>query len=107
MLTKQVINTVKAIDSLTNQLDSICKQRDEFINDIKQLIIMNDSEFGSSYVEIEHYSIVDKPQGKRRPNGVYVIEQCDDSLYCPDSGSGTLFYPIENEDKYLRVDFYW
>lgn len=107
MLTRQVINTVKAIDSLNKQLDSICRQRDEFINDIKQIILSNDPECDLEYITISSYSIVDEPQGKIRRNGVYVIEKCDDSIYCPDTGSGTLFYPIENEDKYLRVDFYW
>ena len=107
MLTKQVINTVKAINSFNKQLDSICRQRDELINDLKHLIISNDPECDLEYLTISSYEIVSEPRGKLRHNGVYVIERCDDSLFCPDSGSGTLFYPIDNEDKYLRVDFYW
>lgn len=107
MLTKSVINTVKAIDALNKQLDSMCRQRDEFINDLKLVVIENDPVCGLDYLEITSYSIVDKPQGSKQDNDSYILEKCDDSLYCPDSGSGALFYPLENDERYLRIDYIW
>lgn len=107
MLTKGVINTVKAIDALNKQLDSVCRQRDELINDLKLTVIKNDPVCGLDYLEVISYSIVDRPQGNKQDNGSYILEKCDDSLYCPDSGSGTLFYPLENEESYLRIDYIW
>ena len=107
MLTRGTINTVKAIEALNKQLDSVCRQRDELINDLKYTIIKNDPDCGLNYLEVTSYSIVNEPQGNRQDNGSYISEKCDDSLYCPDSGSGALFYPLENEEKYLRIDYIW
>lgn len=107
MLTKQVINTVKAIDALSKQLDSVCRQRDELINDLKYTIIKNDPDCGLNYLEVTSYSIVNEPQGNKQDNGSYILEKCTDSIYCPDSGAGILFYPLENEESYLRIDYIW
>lgn len=107
MLTRGVINTVKAIDALNKQLNSVYRQRDELINDLKHTIIKNDPTCGLDYLEITSYRITREPLGTKQSNGSYILENCDDSLYCPDSGSGMVFYPIENEDLYLQIEYIW
>lgn len=106
MLTKKVVNTVKAIDALSKQLASIQRDREELILSIKQAILEDDTTCGMDYIEITGLSIVDEPVGPLRQNGWHAIEKCDDSIYMPDSGCGILCWPIEDE-KWLRIDYDW
>ena len=107
MLTRGVINTVKAIDALTKQMASIDRERDDLIYSLKSLIQKEDQACGIEFLEALSFSIEDKPAGIKQENGSYIFEKCDDSLYSPDSGSGVIFLPIEDEDKWLKIQYVW
>jgi hypothetical protein len=107
MLTRGVINTVKAIDALTKQMASIDREREELIRSLKETIKSEDSYCNLEYLEVVSFDIVNEPAGNPQENGSYVLEKCDDSLFNPDSGSGIMFWPIENEDKWLKIEYLW
>lgn len=107
MLTKNVINTVKAIDALSKQMASIDRERDEMIWSLKEAVKSEDNCCNLEYLEVVSFSIVNEPAGDQQENGSYVLEKCDDSLFNPDSGSGVMFWPIENEDKWLKIEYIW
>lgn len=106
MLTKEVINAVKVIDSISKKMAQLDRARDSLFADIKGLILKEDKFCGINYLEITSLSIVDTPVGKFQENGSYASEQCDDSLYAPDSGIGVVCWPIEG-GKWLKVDYIW
>lgn len=107
VLTKGVINTVKAIDALSKQMASIDRDRDDLIWGLKETIRKEDPTCNLEYLEVISFSIVDEPTGSLQENGSYVFEQCDDSLFSPDSGSGLIFWPINDEDKWLKIEYIW
>ena len=48
------------------------------------------------------YYIADEPRGEEQGDGEY----CDQYTgYICDSGSGTYFFPIEDSEKYLAVEY--
>ena len=61
MLTKNVINTVKAIDALSKQIASIDRERDEMIRSLKEAVKSEDSYCNLEYLEVISFSIVDEP----------------------------------------------
>lgn len=98
MLTNDVINIVNRIEEINAQMSRLDKERDDAIYVIKQLL----GDYQN--IQITGVAIVEQPYGIKYENGRYVNECCDDSLFCPDSGHGEEYIPIENGD-YLKVDY--
>lgn len=106
MLTNEVINAVNSLDSITKQMSQLDRDRDELKTYIKSLILKEDWLCGLDYIEITGMNIVASPIGEQQDNGSYVLENCDDSLFMPDSGHGVVFWPIEG-GKWLKIDYIW
>lgn len=106
MLTKEVINAVKAIDDISEKMAQLDRTRDGLVTDIKHLILKEDLFCGLNYLEITSLAIVDVPTGQEQENGSYAEEHHDDSLYNPDSGYGILYWPIEG-GKWLKIEYIW
>ena len=98
MLTNNVINIVNKIEEINQEMSRLDRERDDAICVIKQLL----GDYQA--IEITGVAIIETPYGVKDENGRYVNEHCDDSLFCPDSGHGEEYIPIENGD-YLKVDY--
>ena len=98
MLTNDVIDIVNRVEEINMEMSRLDRERNDSIYVIKQLL--------GDYqdIEITGVAIVETPYGVKDENGRYVNEHCDDSLFCPDSGYGEEYIPIENGD-YLKVDY--
>ncbi len=98
MLTNDVIDIVDRIEHINQEMARLDKERADAIYVIKQLL--------GDYqdIEITGVCIVDTPYGIKGKDGRYVNEHCDDSLFCPDSGYGEEYIPIE-DSSYLKVDY--
>jgi hypothetical protein len=106
MLTKEVINAVNVIDTITERMAQLGRTRDSLFTDIKNLILKADPYCGLDYLEVTSLSIVDSPIGQQQENGSFASEHCEDSLLMPDSGYGLVCWPIEG-GKWLKVDYIW
>ena len=98
MLTEDVIDIVNRIEDINMEMSRLDKEKTDAIYVIKQLL----GDYQA--IEITGVAIVETPYGAKYDNGRYVNEHCDDSLFCPDSGYGEEYIPIENGD-YLKVDY--
>ena len=98
MLTNTIIDIVSRIEEINQEMSRLDGERDDAISMIKQLL----GDYQA--IEITGVAIVETPYGVKDENGRYVNEYCEDSLFCPDSGYGEEYIPIENGD-YLKVDY--
>lgn len=106
MLTKDVINTINQIDSLNEQISQLYSELERQKSLLVKQISREDWVFNVDYDEITSVSITDTPCGQLQGNGSYVSERCDDSIYAPDSGSGTICWPIE-DNTWLKIEYLW
>jgi hypothetical protein len=91
MLTKEVIEYVNAINVFDYQIHELVKDKSDLEQLIKNLINYKDD---NSF--IIGFSIAETPHGYYHDDETYVDEHCSDSLYCPDGGYGTQYFPIED-----------
>ena len=106
MLTKDVINTVNRIDEFNEQICRLYSELEQQKSLLIKQIAREDWVFNVDYDEITSVSIADTPCGQLQENGSYVSERCDDSIYAPDSGSGTIYWPIE-DGNWLKIEYLW
>lgn len=104
MLTKRIVNSVKAIHSLSRQIDSITKEKEEMENDLIHYLESQGHDLNN--IIVTGFEIVESPYGVLEYDNTYVNEHCEDSLFCPDGGSGEQYIPLENGD-YLKLDYVW
>ena len=101
MLTNDVIEYVHEFDKIHKQINELFIDKSDIEYAIKNLINYDPDD---SY--IIGFSIVETPYGNECDDGTFVDEHCSDSLFIPDGGYGTQYFPIEN-GQWLAVEYQW
>lgn len=102
MLTNDVIDIVNRISAIDYKIQKLFKEKEE--TELGLIRLLESQGHDLNNIVITNFDIVETPYGVLEDDNTYVNEHCDDSLFCPDSGSGEQYIPIENGD-YLKLDY--
>ena len=87
---KETAEKIAKYSELKNTVDALFEELYEFFDDLDDGVYYG------------NFSITDQPKGEAQGDGEY----CDQyTYYCEDSGGGTYYYPIDDSDKYVAVDY--
>jgi hypothetical protein len=103
MLTNDVTDIVNSIKDIESNIQKLFKEKEEIELGLIRLIKSKGFDLN---IIINNFEIVQSPYGVLEDDNTYVNEHCEDSLFCPDGGSGEQYIPLENGD-YLRLDYVW
>ena len=104
MLTNDVIDIVNRISAIDYKIEKLFKEKEE--TELGLIRLIESQGFDLNNIIINNFEIVQSPYGVLEDDNTYVNEHCEDSLFCPDGGSGEQYIPLENGD-YLRLDYVW
>ena len=104
MLTNDVVDIVNRISAIDYKIEKLFKEKEE--TELGLIRLIESKGFDLNNIIINNFEIVQSPYGILEDDNTYVNEHCEDSLFCPDGGSGEQYIPLENGD-YLRLDYAW
>lgn len=101
-----IIHKAHKIEAIRELISKLNDDQINLIADIKYYLQMHYPSINYDYIEIVDVYIkeFDEAPGNVHPSGTYFSEQVLDSLYCPDSGSGTQYIPISDK-RYLVIEY--
>ena len=104
MLTNDVIDIVNHISAIDYKIEKLFKEKEE--TELGLIRLIESQGFDLNNIIINNFEIVQSPYGVLENDNTYVNEHCEDSLFCPDGGYGTQYFPIEN-GQWLAVEYQW
>lgn len=104
MLTNDVTDIINSIKDIESNIQKLFKEKEE--TELGLIRLIESKGFDLNNIIINNFEIVQSPYGVLENDNTHVNEHCEDSLFCPDGGSGEQYIPLENGD-YLRIDYVW
>ena len=101
-----IIHKAHKIEAIRELISKLNDDQINLIADIKYYLQVQYPSIDYSCIDIVDVYIkeFDEVPGNAHPSGTYFSEKVTDSLYCPDSGSGTQYIPI-SDNIYLVVEY--
>lgn len=101
-----IVHKAHQVEAIRELMRKLNDDQINLIADIKYYLQTQYPSIDYSCIDIVdvYFEEFDEVPGNAHPSGTYFSEKVTDSLYCPDSGSGTQYIPISDR-RYLVVEY--